>query len=714
GWVSQEGGNVSGATTTVVNTIPTWGDTTGSSLLANDTAFLTTSGSATDFILESPSATGLAGMSLKDSSDSLQLTVEYAESADRSQILDYSGSGLDFGSDVGLMSCRSTSATDMFVDIETPDPFSGGSGLRVKASGGSNKVELLYDEAADESLLRDQSTAGLEIATDARVLIESTADHDAELMTWGTTGTSGSAFDIHVGNQDPNTIVTGSGGDMYHSVTGATSAIYCHDGASPSNNDWKPLLKGPSSATTAKSLAYFTDTSGTNVDSHPQMTLWDGLDHINLNLFGADTAATAQIGCWDSTESIGSFLNWVGVSEFGELDINESGVHAKSGVNDSFLNVASKSVSGSAVIRLIDSSDDDKFILQYAESTGTLQMDATEDLKFNMSSGAGVNIVTASPNTKAPLALETSGTGGASNSIFLSDVTPVGAITGSPGDACFKADDGVDSNMYIHKGTGSNNTDWERVHTGRLPIFKSYSIGTVKERGVHYYAGFYDASEDDTTLTIGGTTTETYGDSNRAEGAHAFCVASGAGGTDLVLTVSGTSITDAGVRTTSDSEVIVSDADAATTDQYFETTKKWLGIVTYTLTGASGSFTFNYGFAKYEDFNNKDFDTEGIEFVCLANKATTVDIEYLYHSDQGWTYSSDSFIPGGNTICSLSTDYSTDNNIDVDAYAAYKRSNLTQEVEGTSLEGVLIRLTTVTGDAITRGDIHLLVNADII
>ncbi|MCP4145298.1 MAG: hypothetical protein GY752_08445, partial [bacterium] len=246
GWVSQEGGDVSGADTTVVNTIPTWGDTTGNSLLANDTAFLTTSGSSTALILESPSASGLASVSLKDSSDALQLTVEYAESSDRSQILDYSGSGLDFGSDAGLMACRSTSATDMFIDIETPSAFSGGSGLRVKASGGSNQIELLYDEAADESLLRDQSTVGLEIATDARVLIESTTDHDAELMTWGTTGTSGSAFDIHVGNQNPNTAVTGSGGDMYHRVTGATSAIYHHDGASPSNTDWKPLLKGPS------------------------------------------------------------------------------------------------------------------------------------------------------------------------------------------------------------------------------------------------------------------------------------------------------------------------------------------------------------------------------------------------------------------------------------------------------------------------------------
>ncbi|MCP4145201.1 MAG: hypothetical protein GY752_07950, partial [bacterium] len=173
------------------------------------------------------------------------------------------------------MSCRSTSATDMFFDIETPDPFSGGSGLRIKASGGSNKVELLYDEAADESLLRDQSTIGLEIATNARILIESTTDHDAELMTWGTTGTSGSAFDIHVGDQNPNTAVTGSGGDMYHSISGATSSIYYHKGATPSTT-WSKLLSTDEGSVTADTLAYFSDTTGANIASVPWVRLYSG------------------------------------------------------------------------------------------------------------------------------------------------------------------------------------------------------------------------------------------------------------------------------------------------------------------------------------------------------------------------------------------------------------------------------------------------------
>jgi len=128
--------------------------------------------------------------------------------------------------------------------------------------------------------------------------------------------------------------------------------------------------------------------------------------------------------------------------------------------------------------------------------------------------------------------------------------------------------------------------------------------------GNFYLRGFYDCPVADSNLTQAATT-QTYGSAAESHAAHAVCVAAAAGvtdGTGLVLTVTGTSITDAGVRTTSDSEVIVADGTAAATDQYYETTKKWLGQVTYTLTSAGGAtaynFDFNYGFAAYDDLGN--------------------------------------------------------------------------------------------------------------
>jgi hypothetical protein len=243
---------------------------------------------------------------------------------------------------------------------------------------------------------------------------------------------------------------------------------------------------------------------------------------------------------------------------------------------------------------------------------------------------------------------------------------------------------------------------------GRVPTFnsRSYAISDYGANDNFYAAGFYEAPAADTTLTIGGTTTQTLGTSGKAEAAHAFAVFNGGGDASLTLTVSGTSITDTGVRTTSDSEVLATGTQL--TDVYYETTKKWLGQVTYTLTGTTGSYTFNYGFAKYEDFGNRDFTVTDFEIVAYtSNTATNMDVELLYHSSTGWTYHATAFVPGGNTICDMATDYSTDRGIGSEEYFSYKRSNLSTDVVGGVSEGVLVRLTQTTNNAIRYGTIQI-------
>ena len=78
--------------------------------------------------------------------------------------------------------------------------------------------------------------------------------------------------------------------------------------------------------------------------------------------------------------------------------------------------------------------------------------------------------------------------------------------------------------------------------------FKSPSGGS----GTFYAHGFYFSPSTSVALTQA-STTQTYGSANVGYGAHAFIVAGSAGttdGSDLVLKISGTSITDGGVRTT--------------------------------------------------------------------------------------------------------------------------------------------------------------------
>jgi len=240
-----------------------------------------------------------------------------------------------------------------------------------------------------------------------------------------------------------------------------------------------------------------------------------------------------------------------------------------------------------------------------------------------------------------------------------------------------------------------------------IPHFKSYAA-TALNTGSHYVGGFYEFDASAATLTMGGTETQVFGDTDNAYAAHAFCVASGAGGTDLVLTVTGVSITDAGVRTPADSEVIVADTDAAVTDQYFETSKKWLGPVTYTLTGSAGAFTFNYGLCKYEDFGNRAFTITDFESTGLAEaNETGLNIELLHHETTAFVYSAGAFDPNQTALISLVGDHATDDNVDIGNHFAYKRAGLSTMIDGANSEGVIIRVTTAVNNSITYMNFHL-------
>ena len=196
--------------------------------------------------------------------------------------------------------------------------------------------------------------------------------------------------------------------------------------------------------------------------------------------------------------------------------------------------------------------------------------------------------------------------------------------------------------------------------------------------------------------------------------AHAIAVTGGAGttdGSDMILTVSGTSITDAGVRTGTDSEVLIADVTASATDSYYETSKKWIGIITYTLSSTGGAtFTvdFNYGFAKYEDFGNRDFTMTDFEAVGLCNATDTgADIELLKHAETGWTYSAGAFVAGRTPIAKMTTVHGTESDPTAAKYFAFKRAALTTTITGTAKEGVLIRITDSVNNSITFMDSHI-------
>ena len=271
----------------------------------------------------------------------------------------------------------------------------------------------------------------------------------------------------------------------------------------------------------------------------------------------------------------------------------------------------------------------------------------------------------------------------------------------------------ADNILYFQDGEGAENA------VGGHPIVKSFSASTqgLGASPDVYVAGYYEAPAAATVLNEGNTTL-LYGTVRKAQGAHAFLVASdigtAAGGAGAVtITVSGISVTDAGVRNAADTEILVADITTLSTNDYVETIKKWLGQITYTIDpGATGhatyALTFNYGFAKYDDMLNRDFIIKGFEAVGFAGaNDTDFDIILFKHSSTGWTYSVAAFEPGNTAICKLSDTYGTDDELYANGHFAYKKESLNTAITGSGTEGFVIKMTSTANNAVEYVNFHV-------
>jgi len=263
----------------------------------------------------------------------------------------------------------------------------------------------------------------------------------------------------------------------------------------------------------------------------------------------------------------------------------------------------------------------------------------------------------------------------------------------------------------------SDGTEWHKMQQTPIiaPSYKSETF-ISEASGTYYVFGFYSWNAADANLTQAAPTT-TIGTANISAGAHAGIVAAAAGtasgGTGAVeIEVSGTSITDAGVETTSDTAILVADITALSANEYVETSKKWTGVVTYTLQNAAGSTqtTFavdvNYGLAAYEDRANRDFTVSDLSAQITGGATDTgFEMELLHHKITGWTYAATGFVPGDGAIATFTTDSPTNNDLASGAFMRWKRDNLTTAVNGSGEEGYLMRLTTAQNNSVRIGNI---------
>jgi len=216
-----------------------------------------------------------------------------------------------------------------------------------------------------------------------------------------------------------------------------------------------------------------------------------------------------------------------------------------------------------------------------------------------------------------------------------------------------------------------------------LPMFTEESLVAPI---TSYYGGFYIFGATDNAgapVALGAASQPT--------GAFAFIVLGSIPAGAETVTLTGTSVDDNGVRTPGDAEVLAVPGGSAV-DTLFQSTKRWVGPVTFTPTGG---LVFNYGFVAFQSEGDTNFTVRFVDASWqVRGTASTAsgDVALIHHRASGWT-----FVGGGPPvppppIASLAADYAPDNTFTPGEYGSWRRDNIGTVVLGNDEEGVFLRV----------------------
>jgi hypothetical protein len=166
----------------------------------------------------------------------------------------------------------------------------------------------------------------------------------------------------------------------------------------------------------------------------------------------------------------------------------------------------------------------------------------------------------------------------------------------------------------------------------------------------------------------------------------------------MVVRFTGTSVDEAGNRVTGDTQDI--DTSGGATNDYFETSKKWVGQVSVSLLSGTG-VVVNHGLCKYWDNQNSDFRVTGIEVTgrAGANDAGP-NFGVIRHRTVGWTYGGGSGAIHPPYVADMQTDFVNEYQFVNGEHFAWKRVGLSEEVNGSGSEGLICEVTTAANRSI--------------
>lgn len=212
----------------------------------------------------------------------------------------------------------------------------------------------------------------------------------------------------------------------------------------------------------------------------------------------------------------------------------------------------------------------------------------------------------------------------------------------------------------------------------------------------NYIKGFYTF---DTGYTPDGGG-DTFGTANIMYGAHYYVVL-GAASTDMVVRVTGNSWNE-NVEVIADFELI--DTSGGTTNDYFQTDKKWNGQVTITLESGTGVI-MNSGYSHYWDNNNRRFILTQVLWTGVAGANDTgPDFKVLHHKTTGWTYVAGGALPP-TPLIDLQNEI-TDGGLANGQAFSFKVSGFTDVIEGDNEEGIITVINYNSNSSIAYSDIE--------
>jgi len=616
----------------------------------------------------------------------------------------------------------------------TSESVTGFASLNIKDSLGATAVEFAYSETVDTVFALCEA-ANFEILNTGAGDLTVQADNGDTYLT----SVLAAATAVTVGASSVDFVPTSTTGNgLYVSSDALTTGKLAHfysNGVDTTSRDLVTIHNDNPLATGVTALNVRNDSTGRALNvAFGTKTMfyigsgddvWNGQSEPGKSFrFETADVNTALMVLADGKVSVGSASAL--------LDFTVAG-----GVDDVQAAFGSATGNTNSQIQITDNSDGraagaGRMVLGYRQGSGQLPVDASLSAQM-YTDGDGDLCLSTRTSIASEMRFYTCGDGStASQRMVIASAGNVGIATNTPA-VTFEVNgvarckflqmldgaaapstvagvaslyvDNADNKLKLKGGDGTVSTLTPNVG------FRSYCVADIGTAGVKYYGGFYKCPATSVTLTIGGTVTQNIGSIGKIRGAHVLCVASGPAAVRHALTVTGISVTDAGVLTAGDSEVLVATTDTATTNQKYESVKKWVGQVVYTLTGTSGSFTFNYGWAGYDDLGNRDYTITDILFEGIAGaNETALNCELIPHIATGWTYHATAFVPGSAPVCSLLVDYTaTNDNLTTGEQFMWKRANLSQAIEGSAMEGHLVRVSTATNNSISSATISLIV-----